>query len=93
MACLASSTVSAVSTYNAIVDEFCYRYNLRNANPFAAFNRTINLGLGGSGISSDFPLKVTAGTADRPLIIKAGMGGMSNFDEQPAQRTPRYPLD
>jgi len=28
------------------VDEFCYRYNLRNANPFAAFNRTINLGLG-----------------------------------------------
>ena len=51
------------------VDEFCYRYNLRNANPCAAFDRTINLGLGGGGMSSDFPLKVIAGTADRPLII------------------------
>ena len=28
------------------VDEFCYRYNLRNANPFGAFDLTINRGLG-----------------------------------------------
>jgi len=28
------------------VDEFCYRYNLRKADPFAAFDLTINRGLG-----------------------------------------------
>ena len=28
------------------VDEFCYRYNLRNANSFTVFNLTINRGLG-----------------------------------------------
>ena len=28
------------------VDEFCYRYNLRNADPLAAFDLTINRGLG-----------------------------------------------
>ena len=28
------------------VDEFCYRYNLRNDNPVLAFGATINLGLG-----------------------------------------------
>ena len=28
------------------VDEFCYRYNLRKADPFAAFDHTINRGLG-----------------------------------------------
>ena len=28
------------------IDEFCYRYNLRNSNSFTAFNRTINRGLG-----------------------------------------------
>ena len=28
------------------VDEFCYRYNLRNAEPLAAFDLTINRGLG-----------------------------------------------
>ena len=28
------------------VDEFCYRYNLRNADPFDAFALTINRGLG-----------------------------------------------
>ena len=28
------------------VDEFCYRYNLRNADPFDAFTLTINRGLG-----------------------------------------------
>ena len=28
------------------VDEFCYRYNLRNAEPFGAFDLTINRGLG-----------------------------------------------
>ena len=28
------------------VDEFCYRYNLRKADPFDAFTLTINFGLG-----------------------------------------------
>ena len=28
------------------VDEFCYRYNLRNADPVVAFENTINRGLG-----------------------------------------------
>lgn len=28
------------------VDEFCFRYNLRNADPLAAFDLTINRGLG-----------------------------------------------
>ena len=28
------------------IDEFCYRYNLRNADPFAAFDLNINRGLG-----------------------------------------------
>ena len=28
------------------IDEFCYRYNLRNADPLAAFDLTINRGLG-----------------------------------------------
>jgi len=28
------------------VDEFCYRYNLRNSDPFVAFGLTINRGLG-----------------------------------------------
>jgi len=28
------------------VDEFCYRYNLRKADPFAAFDLTVNRGLG-----------------------------------------------
>ena len=28
------------------VDEFCYRYNLREADPVAAFDLTINRGLG-----------------------------------------------
>jgi transposase-like protein len=28
------------------VDEFCYRYNLRNADKGRAFTQTINLGLG-----------------------------------------------
>ena len=28
------------------VDEFCYRYNLRKADPVAAFDLTINRGLG-----------------------------------------------
>ena len=28
------------------VDEFCYRYNLQNADPLAAFDLTINRGLG-----------------------------------------------
>jgi len=27
------------------VDEFCYRYNLRKADPFAAFDLTVNRGL------------------------------------------------
>jgi len=30
------------------VDEFCYRYNLRKANPFAAFDLTVNRGWGGT---------------------------------------------
>jgi len=30
------------------VDEFCYRYNLRKANPFAAFDLTVNRGWGGA---------------------------------------------
>ena len=28
------------------VDEFCYRYNLRNSDPLAAFELTVNRGLG-----------------------------------------------
>lgn len=31
------------------VDEFCYRYNLRNSDPFDAFDLTINRGLGVNG--------------------------------------------
>ena len=28
------------------VDEFCYRYNLRNTDPMFSFENTINRGLG-----------------------------------------------
>ena len=34
------------------VDEFCYRYNLRKTDPFAAFELTINRGLGVTQSSS-----------------------------------------
>ena len=50
------------------VDEFCYRYNLRDAAPWEAFDTTIDRGAADM-TKEKKPLKVIAGAPDRPLII------------------------